>query len=489
MMTAGLALHTDKYQINMMYAHWINGSHQTKAVFEAYFRKLPFGNGYAVFAGLERIVNYIERLQFTEDDINYLSKQEENYDKAFLDELRRFRFKGSIYAMQEGALVFPNEPLIIVEGTIFETQLVETAILNFMNFQTLIATKASRIRQVAGEDILLEFGTRRAQEADAAVWGARAAYIAGFHATSNMLAGERFGIPTKGTHAHSWVQTFRSEQEAFDIFAKVLPDQVTLLVDTYDTLGSGVPHAIETAKKLEAQGKRMNAIRLDSGDLAYLSIKARKMLDDAGLDYVQIVASNDLDESTILDLKAQGARIDTWGVGTQLITAADQPALGGVYKLVEREVDGVMVPTIKISGNPEKVTTPGKKKVYRIVSKGSGKAIADYICFPEEKMPPENGKLKLFNPIHPYMRKNVRNFDAISMLAPIYENGELVYQLPTLEEIRTYHNSQLLQFWPEYLRKLNPEIYRVNLSEALWDMKQKLIAEYMEEHQEENHDE
>ncbi|UNK16625.1 nicotinate phosphoribosyltransferase [Paenibacillus sp. N3/727] len=488
MKTAGLALHTDKYQINMMYAHWINGSHHTKAVFEAYFRKLPFGNGYAVFAGLERIVNYIEGLHFTEEDIFYLSKQEEKYDKAFLDELRRFRFGGSIHAMKEGALVFPNEPLITVEGTIFETQLVETAILNFMNFQTLIATKASRIRQVAGNDILLEFGTRRAQEADAAVWGARAAYLAGFHATSNMLAGEKFGIPTKGTHAHSWVQTFRSEQEAFDIFAKVMPDQVTLLVDTYDTLGSGVPHAIMTAKKLEAQGKRMNAIRLDSGDLAYLSIQARKMLDDAGLHYVQIVASNDLDEGTILDLKAQGARIDTWGVGTQLITAADQPALGGVYKLVEREVDGVMVPTIKISGNPEKVSTPGKKDVYRIVSKGSGKAIADYISFPEEKMPPENGKLKLFNPLHPYMRKNVRDFDAVPMLAPIYDNGELVYELPTLEEIRTYHNSQLNQFWPEYLRKLNPEIYRVNLSEAVWEMKQKLIAEYMEEHQEENHD-
>ncbi|MFC7679519.1 nicotinate phosphoribosyltransferase [Paenibacillus sp. GCM10028914] len=488
MLTAGLALHTDKYQINMMYAHWINGSYHTKAVFEAYFRKLPFGNGYAVFAGLERIVNYIKGLHFTEENIEFLSKQEENYDKAFLDELRRFRFEGNIHAMKEGSLVFPNEPLIRVEGTIFETQLVETAILNFMNFQTLIATKASRIRQVAGNDILLEFGTRRAQEADAAVWGARAAYLAGFHATSNMLAGEMFGIPTKGTHAHSWVQTFRNEQEAFDIFAKVMPDQVTLLVDTYDTLESGVPHAIQTAKKLEAQGKRMNAIRLDSGDLAYLSIQARKMLDEAGLDYVKIVASNDLDEGTILDLKAQGARIDTWGVGTQLITAADQPALGGVYKLVEREVDGVMVPTIKISGNPEKVSTPGKKNVYRIVSKGSGKAIADYISFPEEKMPPENGKLKLFNPLHPYMRKNVRDFDAVSMLTPIYENGELVYELPTLEEIREYHNSQLKQFWPEYLRKLNPEIYRVNLSEKVWDMKQKLIAEYMEEHHEENHE-
>ncbi|MCT1398696.1 nicotinate phosphoribosyltransferase [Paenibacillus sp. p3-SID867] len=483
MLTAGLALHTDKYQINMMYAHWINGSHRTRAVFEAYFRKLPFGNGYAVFAGLERIVHYIESLRFSDEDIAYLAKQEEKYKPEFLEELRRFRFLGNIHSMKEGALVFPNEPLIRVEGTIFETQLVETALLNFMNFQTLIATKASRIRQVASGDTLLEFGTRRAQEADAAVWGARAAYLAGFHATSNMLAGEKFGIPTKGTHAHSWVQTFRSEQEAFDIFAEVMPDQVTLLVDTFDTLKSGIPHAIVTAKKLEAQGKRMNAIRLDSGDLAYLSIQARKMLDEAGLHYVGIVASNDLDEGTILDLKAQGAKVDTWGVGTQLITAADQPALGGVYKLVEREVDGKMVPTIKISGNPEKVSTPGKKEVYRIISKGSGKAIADYICFPEEEMPPENGKLKLFNPLHPYMRKNVKNFEAVSMLEPVFVNGELVYELPKLEEIRSYHDAQLGQFWPEYLRKLNPEIYRVNLSEEVWEVKQRMMAEFMEQHE------
>lgn len=483
MLTAGLALHTDKYQINMMYAHWINGSHHTRAVFEGYFRKLPFGNGYAVFAGLERIVHYIESLRFSEDDIAYLAKQEEKYKPEFLEELRRFRFQGNIHSMKEGALVFPNEPLIRVEGTIFETQLVETALLNFMNFQTLIATKASRIRQVASGDTLLEFGTRRAQEADAAVWGARAAYLAGFHATSNMLAGEKFGIPTKGTHAHSWVQTFRSEQEAFDIFAEVMPDQVTLLVDTFDTLKSGIPHAIVTAKKLESQGKRMNAIRLDSGDLAYLSIQARKMLDEAGLHYVGIVASNDLDEGTILDLKAQGAKVDTWGVGTQLITAADQPALGGVYKLVEREVDGKMVPTIKISGNPEKVSTPGKKEVYRIISKGSGKAIADYICFPEEEMPPESGKLKLFNPLHPYMRKNVKNFEAVSMLEPVFMNGELVYELPKLEEIRSYHDAQLDQFWPEYLRKLNPEIYRVNLSEEVWEVKQRMMAEFMEQHE------
>ncbi|MBY9081973.1 nicotinate phosphoribosyltransferase [Paenibacillus sp. HN-1] len=474
-----LALHTDKYEINMMYAHWVNGSHKRRAVFEAYFRKLPFGNGFAVFAGLERIVNYIDGLRFTEEDVRYLSEQEENYDPAFLEELLQFHFQGSIHSMKEGALVFPEEPLIRVEGTIMEAQLVETAILNFMNYQTLIATKAARIKLVAGNDILMEFGTRRAQEADAAIWGTRAAYVAGFDATSNLLAGRMFGIPAKGTHAHSWVQSFGSEQEAFDIYAKVMPEGVTLLVDTFDTLRSGVPRAIETAKKLEAMGKRMNAIRLDSGDLAYLSIQARKMLDEADLPYVKIVASNDLDENTISNLKLQGARIDSWGVGTQLITASDQPALGGVYKLVEIEAEnGEMIPTIKISSNPEKVTTPGKKDVFRIIGP-KGKSLADYISYPEEHSPKDGKPLKLFNPLHPYLQKTVEHYTALPMLEPVYQNGLRVYQLPSLEEIRAYHREQLDLFWPEYLRKLNPEVYRVNLSETVWSRKQELIKDHL----------
>ncbi|MFD1177284.1 nicotinate phosphoribosyltransferase [Paenibacillus puldeungensis] len=484
MQAEGLALHTDKYQINMIYAHWLNGTHLRKTVFEAYFRKLPFGNGYAVFAGLERIVNYIRGLRFTEKDLNYLAEQEENYKPEFLDLLKDFHFTGTILSMKEGALCFPNEPLVRVEGTIMETQLVETALLNFMNFQTLIATKASRVKRVAENDVLLEFGTRRAQEADAAIWGARAAYIAGFDATSNLLAGEIFDIPTKGTHAHSWVQIFDSEQEAFEIYAKAMPDQVSLLVDTFDTLKSGIPHAIMTAKKLEAAGKRMNSIRLDSGDLAYLSIQARKMLDEAGLPYVKIVASNDLDENTIFNLKAQGAKIDIWGVGTQLITAADQPALGGVYKLVEREKNGRMEPTIKISGNPEKVTTPGKKDVLRIVSKGSGKAIADYVCFPHEEQARTDGKLRLFDPVHPYIKKSVKDYEAIPMLQPIFEEGKLVYELPTLHQIRQYHQEQLNLLWPEYLRKLNPEIYRISLSQEAWELKQKMIEEYVGQQEE-----
>jgi nicotinate phosphoribosyltransferase len=476
-----LALHTDKYQINMIYAHWCLGTHEKRAVFEAYFRRLPFGNGYAVFAGLERIVQYINHLRFTEEDIQYLAEQEEHYDPAFLEELRQFRFQGSIHSMKEGALVFPDEPLIRVEGRMMEAQLVETALLNFMNFQTLIATKASRIKQIAGQDILLEFGTRRAQEADAAVWGARAAYVGGFHATSNMLAGKKFGIPTKGTHAHSWVQSFKTEQESFDAYAKVMPDLVTLLVDTYDTLKSGVPHAIQTGKYLESIGKKLSAIRLDSGDLAYLSIQARKMLDEAGFTDVKIVASNDLDENTILNLKAQGARIDIWGVGTQLITASDQPALGGVYKLVERNIDGEMKPTLKISANPEKVSTPGKKDVYRIIERKSGKALADYICFPDEEQPREGGPIKLFNPQHSYLQKTIRNYDAIPMLEPIFVDGVQVYELPTLDQIRNYNSEQLNLFWPEYLRKMNPEIYRTNISEVVWELKKAMMAEHLQE--------
>lgn len=480
MQSSGVVLHTDKYQINMMYAHWVNGTHNRKAVFEAYFRKLPFGNGYAVSAGLERIVAYIKNLRFEESDLKYLSEQEEQYEPGFLEELRRLRFTGSLYSVKEGTLVFPNEPLIRVEGRVLEAQLVETALLNYMNYQTLIATKASRIKNVAGNDVLMEFGTRRAQEADAALWGTRAAYLAGFDATSNMLAGKMFNIPTKGTHAHSWVQSFESEEEAFERFAAALPGQVTLLVDTYDTLNSGVPHAIAIGKRLEQAGKKLSAVRLDSGDIAYLSIKTREMLDKAGLSSVKIVASNDLDEHTIMNLKVQGARVDSWGVGTQLITAADQPTLGGVYKLVAREgEDGHYLPTIKISANPEKVTTPGIKDMYRLIDLETGKAIADYLCFPHEDQVAKKAPIQLHNPSHPYLNKLVENYRAESLLTPVFLHGELVYELPTLEEIRSYHREQLKLFWPEYLRMLNPEHYRLHVSEEVWDTKTRLIKEHV----------
>jgi nicotinate phosphoribosyltransferase len=473
-----LTLHTDKYQINMMYAHFLNGSHQDKAVFEGYFRKLPFGNGYAVFAGLQRIVDYIRHLSFGDEEIAFLEQQEESYQAEFLDELRNFRFSGELSCVLEGTLVFANEPLIRVEARIFEAQLVETAILNFLNYQTLIATKASRIKQITGNDTLLEFGTRRAQEADAAVWGARASYVAGFDATSNLRAGMMFGIPTKGTHAHSWIQGHDTEDEAFQKYAEALPDQVTLLVDTYDTLKSGVPNAIRTAKWLEQQGKRMNAIRLDSGDLAYLSKSARKMLDDAGLPYVQIVATNDLDENIIFNLKAEGARIDVWGVGTHLITAEDQPSLGGVYKLVAREKDGAYVPVIKISGNPEKVSAPGVKEAYRIINRETGKAEADYIALREEEDVRQGKRIKLFDPVHPYIYKFIENYEAMPLLSPIFKGGELVLDLPDLQQIRAHHRAQLALFWSEYLRKLNPEMYPVDLSTKAWDLRMSMIQQH-----------
>ncbi|MFD0717232.1 nicotinate phosphoribosyltransferase [Paenibacillus sp. GCM10027626] len=473
-----MALHTDKYQINMMYAHWVQGTMDQKAVFEVYFRKLPFDGGYAVFAGLERVVDYIRTLRFGEEEIAYLREQEERYDEAFLEELRKFRFTGDLYAVSEGTVVFPNEPLIRVHARIFEAQLIETALLNFVNFQTLIATKAARIKQVAPDDILMEFGTRRAQEADAAVWGARSAYLAGFDATSNMRAGMMFGIPTKGTHAHAWVQSHDSELEAFEQYAEALPDGVTLLVDTYDTLKSGVAHAIQVAKQLEAKGKRMQAIRLDSGDLAYLSKKARKMLDEAGLDYVKIVASNDLDEYIMFNLKAQGAKIDSWGVGTKLITASDQPALGGVYKLVAREQNGELVPVIKISGNPEKVSTPGMKEVYRIVNRKTGKAEADYVALLEETEVKNGEPLTLFDPVHPYLKKKIDDYIALPLMQPIFAGGELVAELPDLEAIREHHKQQWELFWPEYVRKLNPETYPVDLSLTAWQQKMDLIARH-----------
>ncbi|GAA0446475.1 nicotinate phosphoribosyltransferase [Lentibacillus halophilus] len=471
-----LTLHTDKYQINMMYAHWKNNSHNRKAVFDAYIRENPFHNGYTVFAGLERIVHYINNLHFTEDDIDYLKQQEEDYEPEFLDELRQFSFSGNIYSMREGEVVFPNEPLIRVEARIFEAQMIETALLNFMNYQSLIATKASRIKQVAEDDTLIEFGTRRAQEGDAAIWGARASYIAGFHATSNMRAGKLFNIPAKGTHAHSWIQDHDSEEQAFTNFAKALPDQAVLLVDTYDTLRSGIPNAIKTGKMLEAKGKKLKAIRLDSGDLARLSIEGRKMLDDAGMNHVEIMASNEVDDEVIMHLKMQGAQIDSWGVGTKLITGASKPSLGGVYKLVARENDNKLIPVIKLSEDLEKVSTPGPKKVYRIINRRTQKSEGDYIALAHETV--DDKPLKMFDPFFPQKCKFVYDYEAIDLLKPIFVNGKQVYDLPALENIHQYHQRQLSHIWPETLRLLNPQTYYVDLSYELWKMKQEMMEEH-----------
>ncbi|MCM3783729.1 nicotinate phosphoribosyltransferase [Neobacillus mesonae] len=471
-----LVLHTDKYQINMAEVYWRDNMHQRKAVFEVYFRKLPFHNGYAVFAGLERVIRYLHDFCFTDSDLAYL--REEGYDEAYLDYLRDLKFTGTVKSMREGELIFANEPLMRIEAPLAEAQLVETAILNIVNFQTLIATKASRIKQTAGTESCIEFGTRRAQEMDAAIWGTRAAYLAGFDATSNVRAGKLFGIPVAGTHAHSMVQAYLDDYTAFRKYAEAHKDCV-FLVDTYDTLRSGVPAAIKVAKEL-GDRIRFKGIRLDSGDLAYLSKEARSMLDKAGYTEAQIYASNDLDEQTIMNLKSQGARIDVWGVGTKLITAYDQPALGAVYKLIAIEDEkGQMVDTIKISSNPEKISTPGLKKVFRIINKMNGKSEGDYIALEHEE-PNKAERLHMFHPVHTYIGKFVTEFEARELHQTIFEHGKLVYELPTLQEIRDFVNGNLELLWDEYKRTLNPAEYPVNLSKLCWDNKMKRIDEVRE---------
>ncbi len=468
-----LALHTDLYQINMMQTYFELGRHQRNAVFEVFFRDMPFDNGYAVFAGLERMVDYLKNLAFSETDIAYL--RELSYPDAFLDYLKNLRFTGTVRAMQEGQLVFANEPIVQIEGSLAECQLVETAILNIINFQTLIATKAARIKSVIGDDPLLEFGTRRAQEMDAAIWGTRAAIIGGADATSNVRAAKIFGLKASGTHAHSLVQSYGNDYEAFKAYASTHHDCV-FLVDTYDTLHFGVPAAIKVARefgdKIDFQG-----VRIDSGDMAYISKKVRQQLDDAGFMDAKIYASNDLDESTILSLKMQKAKIDVWGVGTKLITAYDQPALGAVYKLVSIEDNnGIMQDTIKLSSNAEKVSTPGKKQVWRITKKADGKSEGDYVAFSDES-PDLDEEIYMFHPLYTYINKNIREFNAKALLKPIFVKGKLTYKLPTLQEIKDFARENLNELWDEYKRDLNPQPYPVDLSQKLWDHKMGLISE------------
>ncbi|MDT6376461.1 nicotinate phosphoribosyltransferase [Enterococcus faecium] len=467
-----LTLHTDLYQINMMQTYWELGRADLHAVFECYFREMPFNHGYAVFAGLERLVNYLENLTFNDSDIAYL-RGLEVYPEGFLEYLQNFEFKATVRSAREGELVFANEPLIQVEGPLAHCQLVETALLNMVNFQTLIATKAARIKSVIGEDPLLEFGTRRAQELDAAVWGTRAAYIGGADATSNVRAGKIFGIPASGTHAHSLVQSYGNDYEAFMAYAKTHKDCV-FLVDTYDTLKSGVPSAIRVAKEL---GDKINfqGVRIDSGDMAYISKRVREQLDAAGFTEAKIYASNDLDEATILNLKMQKAKIDVWGVGTKLITAYDQPALGAVFKLVSIEDDeGKMMDTIKLSSNAEKVTTPGKKQVWRITRNFDGKSEGDYVTLWDED-PREEEAIFIFHPVHTFINKTVRDFTARPVLQDIFIEGKRVYELPALNEIKEYTKENLDSLWEEYKRDLNPQKYPVDLSTECWNHKMAIM--------------
>ena len=390
--------------------------------------------------------------------------------------MRELRFTGEMYAVPEGTVVFPDEPLVRVKAPLIEAQLIETALLNIINHQTLIATKASRMVYAAQGGSVLEFGLRRAQGPDAGIYGARAAIIGGCSATSNVLTGQMFGIPVKGTHSHSWVMSFPDELSAFRAYAEAFPDSCLLLVDTYNTLKSGIPNAITVFKELREKGYEPVGIRLDSGDLAYLSKKAREMLDKAGFPNAKIVASSDLDEELIWDLKAQGAKIDIYGVGTSLITSKGNPALGGVYKMAAEEVDGRMVPKIKISDNPDKVTNPGYKKVFRLYN-GKGKAVADLITLEEEEIDISK-PLTIFDPVNTWKRMTLYDFTARELLVPIYLNGKRVYESPDLMKIQEYAKSELDTLWEEYKRLKNPHVYKVDLSQKLYDLKQQLLKEY-----------
>lgn len=472
-----LALHTDLYELNMIHTYWEKGLSDRHAVFECYYRRNPFGNGYTIVAGLERIVSYIQGLRFTDTDLAYL-RDLGDYSEEFLTYLKNWQFKGTIRAMKEGETAFANEPLLQVEGPLADCQLIETALLNILNFQTLIATKASELKRVAGEDPILEFGARRAQEMDAALWGARSAYIGGVDATSNTRAGKKFGIPVSGTHAHSFVQMYGDDYKAFKAYAET-HKKCVFLVDTYNTLESGVPSAIRVAREM-GDAIEFLGVRLDSGDLSYLSKRVRQQLDEAGFTEAKVFVSNDIDTQTMLNLKMQGAKIDVWGIGTRLITAYDEPALGIVYKLVSVEKeDGTMEHTMKLTSNVAKITTPGKKQVWRIVSKDTGRTEGDYIGFSTEQ-PDETKGLYLFHPQHPYINKTVTNFTARPLLVDIFVEGELVYDLPSLEDIKAHATWSLHEHWEEYTRTLNPEPYPVDLSQKLYDTKMGLIQTYQE---------
>ena len=466
-----LTLHTDLYQINMMQVYFKQNIHNKRAVFEVFFRKNPFNNGYAVFAGLERIISYLNNLTFTQSDLDYL--QSLGYHGEFLDYLRNLKMSLTVRSVQEGDLVFSNEPIVQVEGPLAQCQLVETALLNIVNFQTLIATKAARIRSVIEDEPLMEFGTRRAQEMDAAIWGTRAAVIGGANGTSNVRAGKLFDIPVLGTHAHALIQVYGNDYEAFKAYAETHHNCV-FLVDTYDTLRLGVPAAIRVARELGDKIKFLG-VRIDSGDLAYISKKVRQQLDEAGFPDAKIYASNDLDENTILNLKMQKAKIDVWGVGTKLITAYDQPALGAVYKIVAIEDEtGELRNTIKLSNNAEKVSTPGKKQVWRITSREKGKSEGDYITYDGIDVNSLE-ELEMFHPTYTYINKRVKNFDAVPLLVDIFQEGNLVYSQPSLTEIQAYARKEFDKLWDEYKRVLNPQDYPVDLARDIWQDKMDLI--------------
>ncbi len=473
-----LTLLTDFYELTMMQGYFHHKEEDRTVVFDMFYRSNPSGSAFAIACGLAQVIDYINDLHFTEEDLNYL-RSLNTFDDSFITYLDEFHFTGDIFAVPEGTVVFPGEPLLKIIAPICQAQLIETAILNIINHQSLIATKAARVKWAAGDDIVLEFGLRRAQGPDAGVFGARAAVIGGCAATSNVLAGKKFNLPVKGTHAHSWVMSFDKEIDAFRAYANLYPESCLLLVDTYDTLRSGVPNAIQVFRELEAKGLKPNiGIRLDSGDLSYLSKKARIMLDEAGFEHATISASSDLDEYLIRDLKLQGSKITLWGVGTNLITSSDCPAFGGVYKLAAVCEKGSFTPKIKLSDNPAKVTNPGNKTVFRLYNKETGKIKADLIALQEEHYDSDS-TLTIFDPLAPWKKSTLEagTYEVRELLLPIFIGGEQTYTSPSTFEIKTYCEQELSTLWDESRRLVNPQPVFVDLSNKLYSLKQQLMME------------
>ena len=470
-----LTMLCDYYELTMTNGYYACGMQNRITYFDIFFRSVPDGGGFAIAAGLEQAIRYIQQLHFDEDDIAYL-RGRKMFSEGFLESLRNYRFTGDIWAVPEGTPIFPNEPIMTVRAPAIEAQIIETFLLLTLNHQSLIATKANRVTRAAQGRTVLEFGSRRAQGSDAAVLGARAAYIGGCKGTACTLTDELYGVPAGGTMAHSWVQMFDSEYEAFKAYCEIYPDNPTLLVDTYNVLKSGVPNAIRVFNEvLKPRGLTKCGVRLDSGDMTYLTKKTRKMLDEAGWESCKISCSNALDEYLIQDLLNQGAQIDLFGVGERLITARSEPVFGCVYKLAAVEDEaGNIIPKIKVSENVGKITNPHFKKVYRFYGNDTGKAIADYICLHDEVVD-DSRDLEIFDPQATWKRKNIYNFTAKELLVPIFQNGELVYDMPSLPEIQKYCAAQVDTLWDEVQRFDNPHTYHVDLSQKLWDIKYALL--------------
>lgn len=478
-----LTMLVDFYELTMANGYLDNNVGDKIAYFDMFFRRVPDGGGYCIMAGVQQLVEYMSNLKFTEDDIEYL-KQKNSFSDKFLEYLKNFKFTCDVWAVPEGNPVFPNEPLVVVRGPIIQAQFVETMILLTVNHQTLIATKANRICRASEGKPVMEFGSRRAQGYDGAIYGARAAIIGGCTSSACTIAEEMFGIPAAGTMAHSWVQLFNTEYEAFASWAKTYPDNCTLLIDTYNVLKSGLPNAIRVFDEiLKPQGIRPSGIRIDSGDITYLTKKCREALDKAGYEDCKIVISNSLDEYIIRDVLGQGAKIDAFGVGERLITAKSEPVFGGVYKLAAVEDNGEVLPRIKISENEEKITNPGFKKLYRIFEKNTNKALADLITLHDEVID-ESRPIEIFNPIYTWKRKKLKNFYVKELLVKIFENGMPVYESPSVMEIKEYAKQETEKLWTEVLRFENPHTFYVDLSTKLWKLKQSLLHQYSDIYEE-----